>query len=285
MMQSRGIRAAQFLAFSVLIVATIAIVGRNDFSVGVDAGIHHALAEQLLQHRQWPLPSSSFLKDISYYPPAAHFLGALVGQLFQSPFSGMLIVTAIALIVTYLVLAELMRRTSAAETAGSMVVFLIAILLLRKFRFIAGNEIVANFFFAQFVGTAAMLAGFLLISRSRLPFAGWIVVAAATTHLVGWFFPLNAIGLALAATMLRARPCVRLNSQFRQRFLETMVSGIVLCAAAVLHPTMLNMIGISANDGGISISNTSMVVILAYLLLVGIPIPHWCRAPLKSRLC
>ena len=50
-----------------------------------------------------------------------------------------------------------------------------------------------------------------------------------------------------------------------------MVSGIVLCAAAVLHPTMLNMIGISANDGRISISNTSMVVILAYLLLVGIP--------------
>ena len=123
MMQSRGIRAAQFLAFSVLIVATIAIVGRNDFSIGVDAGIHHALAEQLLQHRQWPLPSSSFLREISYYPPAAHFLGALVGQLFQSPFSGMLIVTAIALIVTYVVLAELMRRTSAAETAGSMVVF------------------------------------------------------------------------------------------------------------------------------------------------------------------
>ena len=57
---------------------------------------------------------------------------------------------AIALIVAYLVLAELMRRTSAAETAGSMVVFLIAILLLRKYRFIAGNEIV-NFFFAQFV--------------------------------------------------------------------------------------------------------------------------------------
>lgn len=270
-MQSRGFRAAQFLAFSVLIVATIALVGRNDFSVGVDAGIHHALAEQLLQHRQWPLPSSSFLKDISHYPPAAHFLGALVGQLFQSPFSGMLIVAAIALIVAYLVLAELMRRTSVAETAGSMAVFLIAILLLRKYRFIAGNEIVANFFFAQFVGTAAMLAGFLLISRSRLPFAGWIVVAAATIHLVGWFFPPNAIGLALAATMLRARPCVRLNSQFRQRFLETMVSGIVLCAAAVLHPTMLNMIGISANDGRISISNTSMVVILAYLLLVGIP--------------
>lgn len=271
MMQSRGVRAAQFFAHSVLIVGTIALVGRNDFSTGVDAGIHFAFAEQLLQHRQWPLPLTSFLSDISHYPPGAHLLGAFVGELFQSSFSGMLIVTAIALIVTYLVLAELMKRTSAAETAGSMVVFLIAILLLRKFRFIAGNEIVANFFFAQFVGTAAMLAGFLLISRSTLPFAGWIAVAAATTHLVGWIFPLNAIGLAVAASMLRARPCIRLNSQIRQRVVETIVSGTVLCAAAILHPTMLNMIAISANDGGISISTTSMVVILAYLLLIGIP--------------
>jgi hypothetical protein len=82
------------LAFSVLIVTTIALVGRNDFGIGVDA--------------------SRFRRAIASTPPMAaafvvifegHFalsassplFRALVDQLFQSSCSGMLVVAAIAL--------------------------------------------------------------------------------------------------------------------------------------------------------------------------------------------
>ena len=159
-------------ALAAILTLSIAIVGSNDFSVGVDAGIHHAVAAQLSEHRQWPLPATPFLYGITHYPPAAHVLGAAFGLAAGSTFSGMLLVNALALVVAGLTLSYFIQRASPAETVGSIVTFLVLCAAFRKHRFLIGNEVVANFFYGQFAGTAALLACFVILAKLRWSFGG-----------------------------------------------------------------------------------------------------------------
>ena len=263
-------RALRYFALAAVLVASLVLVGKHDFSIGVDAGVHHAFAEQLAAFGQWPLPPQSYLTNIAHYPPAAHTLGVLLGSAVGSTFHGMLVVNALALFVVYLALSSFIQRTSAAEAIGSLIIFVSAALVFRRLRFITGNEVVANFFFGQFAGTAAMLTGFILLAHARWRFPVWLAAAAAITHVVGWFFPLSAIQLAVGAAALRLRPSDYLDG-LSTRLREGAVTGVVLAVVAGVHPTMADMVNISGNDGGISITDTTMLVATAFLCLMAIP--------------
>ena len=160
------------------------LLGRHDFSIGVDAATHLGIAEEIGRYG-WPLPPESFLHWISHYPPAAHTLAIGLGWLLGSTLYGLYAVTALALIATYLSLAALMRRTSPAETAASILVLLLLAAALRSFRFLAGNEVVIHFFYAHFAGTAVFLVCFVLIARSRASFLPWLLVAALAVRVLG----------------------------------------------------------------------------------------------------
>jgi hypothetical protein len=60
--------------------------------------------------------------------------------------------------MTYLALAELMRRPSAFATSVSMILFLVALFCYRAVLVFEGAEIIGNFFFAQFAATAVPYA-------------------------------------------------------------------------------------------------------------------------------
>jgi hypothetical protein len=264
-------RAVQIFSIAAVSIIVIAFVGMKDFSVGVDAGIHHAFATQLIEQRQWPLPSSSFLASMSYYPPAAHAVGAAIGLTIGSTFGGMLVVNAVALIASCLALSYLLRRTSPAETVASLIVLAILCATLRKHRFVVGNEIVANFFYGQFAGTAALLTCFVILAKARWQFPLWLTVSSGFTFVVGWFFPLSAVHLAVAAAVLRLRPSLRLEG-ITIRLLEFTLTAAVLSAIAFFHPAMTDMKAIAANDGGISISNGTMAISVLFLILLAVPL-------------
>lgn len=268
---SIAFRALKFFAIAAILATAIAFVGTRDFSIGIDAGIHHAFAEQLIENRQWPLPASSFLANISHYPPAAHFLGAVIGSTFGSTFNGMLLLNAVALIASCLALSYLLRRTSPAETVASLFIFAVFCFVLRKHRFVVGNEIVENFFYAQFAGTAALLTCFVVLAKARWRFPTWLGASSAMTFVVGWFFPLSAIQLAIAAATIRLRPSLTFEGA-KTRLSEFFWTGTLLAAVAIFHPTMTDMRAIAVNDGGISISNGTMAASLLFLSFVALPL-------------
>ncbi|WP_149533432.1 hypothetical protein [Tardiphaga sp. P9-11] len=263
-------RTLSILAVLALFGAGILFLGSRDFSGGVDAGIHYAIAEQINQYGAWPLPKSSFLGAIAHYPPAAHILGIVAGALVGSTLKGLFFVAAGAFLLIYLVAADLMKRDSPVETIATLLVFTVLAVIFRKYRFIVGNEVVANFFYAQLAGTAALMAGFYAAYQlSSLSFGWWLVLCAIISHLISWFFPLNAVQFALAASVLRGAPLVDPRENTKRRIFETLVTAGLAGAVAVVHPAMIDMAAISSNDGGITISDGVMlyIVIGAIVLL------------------
>ena len=162
-MQSRSVvTATGIFVFCVAVFATLAL---NDFSGYTDAGIHYAFSEELARTRQWPLPPSSSMAGIAHYPPASHFASILIGLVRGSSLYGIFFLTAASFVAFYLVLAELMRQENPLKTCLAYAIFVAVSLVSRPGRFIEGNEVVTNFFFAQFAGTAALLVSFLVISK------------------------------------------------------------------------------------------------------------------------
>lgn len=268
--------AAQKLAAAAVLLilfgSAIAYLGARDYGDGVDGGTHYGIALELARLGTWPLPPSSPFYWVAYYPPGAHFLAVVAGAFTGSTLHGLFILTAISVVVFYLVVADLMRSPSPLKTIACFLVFIALAYRFWKFRFLAGNEMIINFFFGQFVGNAALMAGLYVAYRSiELSFRRWLVVSAILTHLVGWIYPLSAIELAFTLAILRGAPMADLRYDIKRRCIEIVVSGIVLGAAAIIHPAITIMVGISANDGGIAIANRTILVIIAGAAVV-IPI-------------
>ena len=258
-----SIRVAAIAAFCLI---TFVILGFNDLGGYTDAGIHYEFSEEIARFWRWPLPAATSLAPMSHYPPAAHVVSLLIGWLAGSVIYGIFIVTAISFLVIYSVLAELMRRESAPNTLLACLVFLLVALVCRSGRFLEGNEIVDNFFFAQFAGTAGLLASFLFLCRLRKrPFVLWLGAAALVTHLVGWIYTISTIELALSCVMFRFLDLLSTGS--KQSAVKVMLSSIVLGAAAVIHPTIIGSLGIAANDGAISISTNTAIISFLTLLI------------------
>ncbi len=274
-MQSRNVvTASGIFVFCVAVFATLAL---NDFSGYTDAGIHYAFSEELARTRQWPLPLSSSMAGIAHYPPASHFASILIGLVPGSSLYGIFFLAAASFAASYLALAELMRQESPLKTCLAYAIFVTVSLVGRPGRFFEGNEIVGNFFFAQFAGTAALLASFLAISKITYSrFAHRLLLSAVCTHIVGWIYTVSAIELALSCVALEFLVCLR--SLSLRSIASLLGSALILGAAALLHPTIIGSVDIAANDGGISVTLPILITGCTALTL-GIAVLGWFRRP------
>jgi len=245
----------------------------NDFAVGTDVGLHYGLANEIARSG-WPLPSTSYLVAMAHYPPAAHLLAIGSGKLAGSTLHGMFVVAALSFVVTYVALGELMRRPSPAATAVSLLFFLLAVIRYQHNLSLEGAELIGNFFFAQFAATAVLLVAAIVLCRSRLSFGLWLLISAVCTHLLGYVYSISAIELALTCAVFQAlgfldRPSLRSAS-------TAVITGVVLVAAAVIHPTLIGSIAIANNDGGISIDAWHQIISFVGMV-IGSGVLIWLR--------
>lgn len=263
---SRILAIAAPFAFCLLVLV---VLGLNDFSGGTDAGIHYAFGEELLRTRQWPLPPSSSMAGIAHYPPASHVASALIGSIAGSTLYGLYVITAVSFAAIYLVLGELLRFKDAQKTFSACCIFLALSAISRSGRFVEGNEVITNFFFAHFVGTAALLCGFLFLHRLRFSFAWRLFTAMILTHLIGWVYTISAIEFSLACVALEFLTVLRAPSW--RTVTKLAVSATLLGLAALAHPAIIGAISIAGNDGGISVSLLTLIA-SASTLFIGITV-------------
>src|SRR5262249_285227 len=161
-----------------------------DFGFGVDQGGHLAFTEQLVEQQQWPLrPDALSFFIRPDYPPGAHLLGAAIGAMFGSSIKGMFVALGLAFVSIYCSVFYLTGRTIAPATWIAVVIFALVIILLSKFRLLFGNEIVAEFFYAQFVATGIAMPLFIILGRMRTNLLG-LACAAGAVYFCAWFFTL-----------------------------------------------------------------------------------------------
>jgi hypothetical protein len=251
----------QLAAITAFCLAVFFVFGMNDFNVGTDLSYHYGFANEVARHG-WPL-SGNFLSDMAHYPPASHILALATGLMAGSTLRGVFVVTALSFVVTYLALAELMRRPTVVGTIVTLLVFLTIAIPSRAFRFLEGREVIENFFFAQFVATAALLIFAILLFRSKLAFGRWLFAAAVATHVLGWTYTPCAIELALACAAFRAISL--LDAPSPRSVALIIVTGLTLCAVAIIHPTTIGSVAIAANDGAISIEGGVALILFISL--------------------
>ena len=276
-MTTAGVRVWGFAATSFAAVIVVYTLGSRDFGFGVDAGWHYAFAEELIRGHRWPISNETFFSaGMTDYPPAGHLLAVGIGALVGSTLHGIFIVTGLAFTAIYLALAEIVKRRDALSTIAILAVFVLILVITKKFRAYFGNEVIDEFFFAQLVGTGALLVAFLIVARLRGGLLVWLLSSASAAHLIAWFYPLSAIQFAFAATALQALQIFDRPWQWWLISVRTLSTVGVLGIVVVIHPAFFGMIKNALNDGGIVFPIISIFLMIA-CMLIGILLLAWLR--------
>ena len=276
-----GVLWRQALGFGATCVAAgiaIYVIGTRDFGISSDPGLHYAFAEELVRGYRWPVSGElPFPIDMADYPPGAHLLALAVGVLVDSTLRGIFIVTGLAFVVSYLALSGIARRRDIASTVAALAVFVLIAAATNKLRAYFGNEVISHFFFAQLVGTAAMLIAFLVVARIiRYRFLVWLLSSVVAAHLVAWFYPFSAIQFVFAATALQAIQIFDRPERWRVISAKSAVTAGALGLSLVVHPTFFGMVHNAAHDGGI-VFPLFFIAALVACVAGGVVGLWWCR--------
>jgi hypothetical protein len=196
-----------------------------------DIGLHYSLAAHIADTHRFPDCTVDQHLYMCWYPPISHFAAAMVGTLIGSTFAGIHVVSVLAVFAAYAALFSMLRLT--------VIGVLLAICALSRLHpFLIGTEVLGNYFFAQLVGTAAVLVFIAMQSRAN------IVLSLVAVFCFGWLYPISALQLAGIVTVQLA---------LDRRWRSVAVFAPIAAAAIYFHPLYQLAADAASNDGAIDI--------------------------------
>ena len=133
----------------------------------IDVAVHYLLVDEIMKHggiRPERLPD---MAEMAVYPPASHWLAAIVGWVGGSGLVGLMLVSVASLYAVYYFVARLVQGRGVL----GLVVFLVIFVALSPTRAQIGWELVVNFFYPQLVGDVAFfgMLYWLAVNKSANP--------------------------------------------------------------------------------------------------------------------
>lgn len=241
------------------LAAFVLLVGEanNLHSVSIDLAHHYALVVRLTE--TWVLPNvgDPSLGEMSFYPRLSHQLATIFAHVVGSPLLGMHLVSLLAIFVIWAGVGGLMLSLPHRLAVASA--FMVAVLLILNRMTIRldlhAAEVINNYFFAQLVAQAFVIAMVLLalrleqigmVSWQRHTVLGVAVYVAASIHLLpALMFLLFFLGLVC----LEMRRLVRHSTWPWLGLVAQAVPVLLACLALARHPTLTVMREISGNNG------------------------------------
>lgn len=268
--QRRWYALAAVLVGAALVAINLHLV----WSASVDLAHHYALVYRLSEN--WHLvPNDPTLGEMNIYPRGSHLAAALVGKAVGSPFVGMHLVALSSLVVLWVsCLAILYAAPNCTGPFNAAVLAILTVLNFGAFR-IHGAELSGNYYFAQLVAQALVLAAIAVAIRFD----------AARVRLRLYLFLLVVIGILTNVHLL---PVVELLATlaallafdvlFEQtsagaRMRRALVACAVLAAGVavvVLNPSFAAMRTISNFNAGISLGPLAPVWSIAVCCVIAL---------------
>ena len=246
-------------ALLLLAAALLLVQSAGTFqSLSVDLAHHYALVVRLSE--DWVLQSVTdpSLGEMNTYPRLAHQFAAVLARLLGSPLLGLHLTALLAIFVCWASLVAMLLSLPRRAAIGSalMLAVLLALNRLTLRLDLHGAEVLTgNYFFAQLVAQAFVLAVVALVLRlEQSAVAAWqrhaglglAVYVAASIHLLPALLLLlvflGLVGLELLR-LARQRPAPWLS------MLNQAVLALVTCLALAQHPTLAVMQELSGNNG------------------------------------
>jgi hypothetical protein len=231
------------------------------WTTSIDVALHYALVARLSEHWQLTTNNDPSLGEMNTYPRYAHRLGAIVGNLIGSPFSGMELVALISLTAVWSGFAFLflaLPRRMLWIASGAVV----ALLLVNRFFIhleLFGSELIGNYFFPQIVAQAiavTLMAVVLWMERAAISPAvgygilGCFVPILQQVHLLPAVEVLGTLAVLVALDALVAGKQNRRN---------VFLFGLFCIAAAIFFTVQSSAFGImivNASSGAMKLNYT-----------------------------
>jgi hypothetical protein len=262
----RSIQAVFALAILALLMLWF---GRYIHTASFDLVQHYLLVDEIMKHDGIRPDASQRMGAMANYPPAAHWMAAIIGWIGGSGLVGITLVTIASLYLCYLIIAYLVG----ADAPANVLLFGLVFLLLRFTRSQIGWEVVANFFYPQLVADAAYFTVLLWVARNRE-----IWKQASAFLLIGmltmWIQPLVAIHILAAGCVLMAFQFVEMGRGKSVRLTRKAVLLVVFAAVSasivLLHPEFKIMREISGNNGDLTLGYNQVMLVAGLCALSGV---------------
>jgi hypothetical protein len=246
-----------------IVVVLLALLARHVFMTG-DMVLHFILVDDIMKHggvQPGPLL-------LSTYPPASHWLAAIVGRIGGSGFVGIIVVSIISIYVSYLMIIRLV-----GATLLNILIFTAVFAVLAHTHSLIGWEVVVNWFYPQLVADVIFFASLLWLSK-KAPIwqqALFVPLAGAATM---WVQPLVAVHIFGAGATLIAFLFTeewRRESKFPTRTALYLLLLVTLCAfVSVLHPSLRVMRTIAMNNGYLEFGYSKIRLVVMVSAGIGI---------------
>lgn len=221
----------------------------------VDLAHHYALVARLSQFGDLPRAVDPSLGEMQIYPRLSHRIASAVGGLFGSPLAGMQIVGLSSMVVLWAAIAWMLWSQPSEQARRATTIVLIGLIVGGSFLHLDfwGEEIVRNYFYAQFVAQAAalvVLAIALTCSQARLSrfvVYGVLIVGIAIIeflHLLPAVELLGFLGLLVISDL-----CVPMRRWNIRSLLVSAIFPFVALIVVVASPVFRAMASISENNG------------------------------------
>jgi hypothetical protein len=268
-MNKKDLRSTQ-LVFGLAILAFLVFwFGRYIQTGSFDLVQHYLLVDEIMKHAGVRPEAPQRMGAMALYPPAAHWMAAVIGWVGGSGLVGITIVTIASVYFCYLIIALLVG----ASAPANVLLFALAFLALRFTRSQIGWEVVANFFYPQLVADVAYFGVLLWVANNRGIWRQGLAFLL-TGALTMWIQPLIAIHVLAAGCVLMGFQFVEMwRSKSAHRIIKAILLvlfGVVSAAIILLHPEFKIMREISANDGYLVFGYSYVMLVAILCAAIGV---------------
>ncbi|KWT89373.1 MULTISPECIES: hypothetical protein [unclassified Variovorax] len=218
------------------------------FPVSGDLTAHYLLVDEIMKHGGVRPGSPPNVGIMAAYPPAAHWLAAVVGWIGGSGLVGMVLVSITSVFAAYLLIGHLLGAASPVR----MTLFLALFALLLPSRSLIGWEVLGNFFYPQLLADVVYLAVLLWLAKVADTWEQAALILAVGT-LTMWIQPVVAVHIfAAGLTLIAFLALQRWGATKKVPTKDLLILAIAAAAsvAAILLNPAFQSIRINANHDG-----------------------------------
>lgn len=269
MTNQTGLRVSPFLLVGCVLSFLIFWFGRYIQTSSFDLVQHFLLVDEIMKHAAIRPDAFQRMGAMALYPPAAHWMAAVIGWISGSGLVGITIITIASVYLSYLLAILLVG----ARSPANVLLFALAFLLLRFTRSQIGWEVVANFFYPQVVADVVYFGVLLWVSRNQ---EDWKQATAflLTGLLTMWIQPLVAVHILAAGCVLMAFQFwdhwskKSIHRTMSAAYVALLVVGSIV--VVLTNPAFKVMRQISANDGYLLFGYSGIMLVALLCGVVGV---------------
>jgi hypothetical protein len=251
----------QYALMSALACAFLLVRYGHFIELSGDFVQHYLLVNEIMTHG-YRRPETQ-MGIMSIYPDGAHWMAAVLGWIGGSGLVAIVLITIVAVFVSWLLVLELIGKDSPVKVALAIAAFL----LLRNTNSLIGWEVSVNYFWPQLVDDVALLGTLLALARvtnvwSR---AALIFVVGGIAMSVHALIALQILACGLTVIAWSGAVVVLKERRFPFAIAAALAAlGIGALAILKFHPSFQAMRQAAETDGYLEFSYSAVIpVVLA----------------------